>query len=226
MVCPRNKVRSFCRFWKCTQVLLFWTLVDYEGYSVSSKEFLSTVADIMVMLVKFSHSYFSSVVPKMLRFTLAISCLTSSYLPWFMDLTFKILMQYCSLQHQTLLSPPDTSTTGHHFCFGTAASFILKLFLIVFCSSPVVSWTSSDLGGSSSGVISFLPSHTAYEILTARILEWFSILPSSGPLFVTALHHDTPVLAGLSEHGSELHWVTQAHHHKRLQSMMWQNTVW
>ena len=72
-----------------------------------------------------------------------------------MDLTFKILMQYCSLQHQTLLSPPDTSTTGHHFCFGTAASFILKLFLIVFCSSPVVSWTSSDLGGSSSGVISF-----------------------------------------------------------------------
>ena len=56
MLCPRNKVRSFCHFWKCTQVLLFWTLVDYEGYSVSSKGFLSTVADIMVIWVKFSHS--------------------------------------------------------------------------------------------------------------------------------------------------------------------------
>ena len=38
-------------------------------------------------------------------------------------------MQYCSLQHQTLLSPPDTSTTGHCFHFGLASSFLLELFL-------------------------------------------------------------------------------------------------
>ena len=35
--------------------------------------------------------------------TLAISYLTTSNLPWSMDLTFKAPMQYCSLQHQTLL---------------------------------------------------------------------------------------------------------------------------
>ena len=36
-------------------------------------------------------------------FTLAISCLTTSNLPWFMDLTFQVPMQYCSLHHWTLL---------------------------------------------------------------------------------------------------------------------------
>ena len=33
----------------------FWTLVDYNGYSISSKGFLPTVVDIMVK-VKFTHS--------------------------------------------------------------------------------------------------------------------------------------------------------------------------
>ena len=31
-------------------------------------------------------------------FTLAISCLTTSNLPWFMDLTFQVHLQYCCLQ--------------------------------------------------------------------------------------------------------------------------------
>ena len=48
----------------------------------------------------------------MSMFTLAISCLTTSNLPWFMDLTFQVPMQYCSLQHWTLLLSPVTSTTG------------------------------------------------------------------------------------------------------------------
>ena len=56
------------------------------------------------------------------------------------------------LQHQTLLSPPDTSTTGYHFCFGSASSFLLELFL---CFSPVTHWTPTDLGSSSFSVISF-----------------------------------------------------------------------
>ena len=34
-----------------------------------------------------------------------------------MDLTLQVPRQYCSLQNQTLLSPPDTSTTGHHPSF-------------------------------------------------------------------------------------------------------------
>ena len=38
-------------------------------------------------------------------------------------------MQSYSLQHWTLLSPADTSTTEHHFSFGPTTSFFLELFL-------------------------------------------------------------------------------------------------
>ena len=70
----------------------------------------------------------------MWMFPLAMSCLTMSKLSWFMDLTFQVSMQYYSLQHRTLLSPSDTSTTGHGLWYGLASSFLLKLFL---CSSPL-----------------------------------------------------------------------------------------
>ena len=59
-------------------------------------------------------------------FTLAISCLTASNLPWFMDLTFQVPVQYCSLQHWTLLLSPVTSTTGYCFCFGSILYFANK----------------------------------------------------------------------------------------------------
>ena len=84
-------------------------------------------------------------------FTLAISFLTTCSLPWFVDLTFQVPMQYCSLQHQTLLSPPDTSTAGCCFHFDSASSFLLELFL----RSPVAYWAPTDLGSSSFSVISF-----------------------------------------------------------------------
>ena len=51
-------------------------------------------------------------------FTLAVSWLATSNLLWFVDLTFQVPMQCCSLQHQTWLPPPDTSTTEHCFCSG------------------------------------------------------------------------------------------------------------
>ena len=45
--------------WKRTEIILsflrlhpstaFWTFVDYDGYSISSKGFLPTVVDIMVI---------------------------------------------------------------------------------------------------------------------------------------------------------------------------------
>ena len=84
-------------------------------------------------------------------FTVTISCLTTSNLSWFMDLIFQIPMQYCSLQHQTLLPSPVTSTTGCCFCFGSISSFFLELFLY---SSSVTYWAPIDLGSSFS-VISF-----------------------------------------------------------------------
>ena len=88
----------------------------------------------------------------MLMFTLFISCLTTSNLPWFMDLTFQVPMQYCSLLHRILLLSPVTCTTGYCFCFGFISSFFLKLFLRW---SPVAYWAPTDLGSSSFNVLSF-----------------------------------------------------------------------
>ena len=81
-------------------------------------------------------------------FTLAISCLTTSNLPWFMDLTPQVPM-HCSLQHWALLPSPVTSTTGCCFCFGSVSSFVLKL---------VLHW--------SPGVYGYLPTWGAYLSLS------------------------------------------------------------
>ena len=83
-------------------------------------------------------------------FTLAISCLTTSSLPWFMGLTFQVPIQYCSLQHRTLLLSPVASITGCCFCFGSVSSFFLEVFLYW---SPVAYWAPTDLGGSSFSVL-------------------------------------------------------------------------
>ena len=68
-------------------------------------------------------------------------------------------MQYCSLQHWTLLPSPVTSTTGCCFCFGTVSSFFLQLI------SPLIS--SSILGTYQPGDFIFqcpifLPFHTIH----------------------------------------------------------------
>ena len=86
----------------------------------------------------------------MLPFNLTISCLTTSSLPWFMDLTFQVPMQYCSLQNQTLFLSPVTSTTGCCFWYDSISSFFLELFLQ---GSPVAYWAPTNLGSSSFGVL-------------------------------------------------------------------------
>ena len=92
----------------------------------------------------------------MLMFTLAFSFLTTFNLPWFMDLTFQVPMQYCS--------PPAsdfTSITSHiHNCV------LFSLWLHLFILSGVHSFfivsfslhsffSSSILGTSSFSVLSF-----------------------------------------------------------------------
>ena len=88
----------------------------------------------------------------MLTFTLAISHLTASNLPWFMDIIFQVPMQYFSLHHWTLLPLSFISTTECCFGFGFVSSFFLALFLH---SSPVAYWAPTDLGSLSFSVISF-----------------------------------------------------------------------
>ena len=104
--------------------------------------------------------HFSSLIPRMSVFSLAIFCLTTSHLPWFMDLIFQVPMQYCSLQHWTWLSPLETSTSEHLFHFGLAEMGQSPFILSGAVSSCPLLFPGSTLdtfwpGGSSSSVISF-----------------------------------------------------------------------
>ena len=116
-------------------------------------------------------------------FTLAVSCLTTSNLPWFMDLTFQVPMQYCSLSHQTLLPSPVTSTTGYCFYFGSIFSFFLELFLHW---SPVAYWAPAHLGRSSFSVLSFCLfilfmgfSDKNTEVVCHSLLQWTTFFQNS-----------------------------------------------
>ena len=109
-------------------------------------------------------------------FTLAISYLTTSNLPWFMDLTFQVPMQHCSLQHWTLLPSPVTSTTRRCFCFSSVSSFFLELFLHW---SPVAYWAPTDLGSSSFTVLSFC---LFILLMGLSRQEYWSGLPLPSPM--------------------------------------------
>ena len=51
-----NEQSSFCRFWVASKYCILDCFVDHDGYSISSKGFLPTVVDIMVIWIKFAHS--------------------------------------------------------------------------------------------------------------------------------------------------------------------------
>ena len=112
----------------------------------------------------------------MSMFTLAFSCLTTSNLPLFIDLTFQVPWQYYSLQHQTLLPSKLTSTTGCCFCFGSISSSFLELFLYCY---PVAYCIPTDLVSSSFSVIPF-----CLFILFMRFSrqEYWSGLPFPSPV--------------------------------------------
>ena len=155
---PRKWTKIFCCLPNCTQILHFrlfcwlWGLLHFfseiPGHSSGYNVQLNSISPFPSILVHWFLRCSCS--------PLAISCLIMSNLPWFMDLTFQGPTQYCSLQHRILLSPPDTSTTGCRSCFVPTASFFLELLVIALCSSPVVYWTLSDLGGSSPLGVSYL----------------------------------------------------------------------
>ena len=73
----------------------------------------------------------------MFMFTFAISCLTTSNLSWFMDLTFQVPMQYCSYS----MGPCSITSHIHNWVL-----FLLWLHLFILSGviSPLI--TSSILG--------------------------------------------------------------------------------
>ena len=121
----------------------------------------------------------------MSMFTLAISCLTTSNLPWFMELTVQVPKQYCSLQHRTVLPSPVTSTTGCYVCFGSVSSFFLELFLHW---SKVPYWAPTGLESSYFSVLSFAFSYCSWgsqckntEVVCHSFLQWTTFCQNSPP---------------------------------------------
>ena len=127
-------------------------------------------------------------------FTLTISCLTTSNLPCFIDLTFQVPMEYCSLQHRTLLPSFVISTTECCFFFGFIASFFLEFFL--YCSLVVyghlptwgihlsvsylfsLSYCSWDSQGKNTEVVCHSPSPVDYvlsELSTMSHQYWVAL---------------------------------------------------
>ena len=172
------------------------SFVDYEGYSISYEILAHNVNVHSCHLL-----------------------LTTYNLPWFMDLTFQVPMQYWSLQHQALLPSPVTSTNGHCFCFESISSFFLELFLHW---SPVVYWATTDLVSSCFSVLSF-----CLFILFRRFSrqEYWSSLPS--PLLVdhilsefsTMTHPSWVALHGMAHSFIELDKAVV--HVVRLVSFLW-----
>ena len=131
-------------------------------------------------------------------------------------------MQYCSLQHQTLIPSPVTSITGICFCFDSIPSLFLELFL--HCS-PVAYWAPTDLGSSSFSVLSFCFSYSSWnfqgrntEVLCHSILQWTT--------FVRILHHDPSILGGptqmacLKAHSTNMQLRKAFLLHKRVESIL------
>ena len=85
----------------------------------------------------------------MSTFSLAISCLTTSNLPWFMDLGSYAILLFTALDLASITSHIHNWVS---FCFGPVSSFFLELFLHW---SPVAYWVLTNLGSSSFSVISF-----------------------------------------------------------------------
>ena len=111
--------------------------------------------------------------------------------------------KYWTFQHQTLLSPPDTSTQQR-----ALFPLWLRLFIPSAVISPLIS--SSTLGTFQPGEflflsVSLLSFHAVHGVLKARIQKRFAIPFSTGPCFVRTLHRDPSVLGVPMWHGSQFH---------------------
>ena len=125
--------------WKRTEIILsflrllpntaFWTLVDFEGYFLSSKGFfpqsrynghLSQIHPFQSILVHWFVKCQFSVLPSPVL-----------PLPTCLDYGLNIKGSYALLLFTAsdLLLSPVTSTTECCFCFGSISSFFMELFL-------------------------------------------------------------------------------------------------
>ena len=175
------------------------SIVDYDGYSISSKGFLPTVVDILVIWVKFTHPvHFSWQIPKMSMFTRHLLC---DHLQFALIQESNIPGFYAIL----LFTALDFTSIASHIHNWVLFLFWLHLPILSGVISPLI--YSSILGTYQLGQFIFqchifLPFHTVHGVLKARILKGFAIPFCSRPRFVRILHHDPSVLGGPTRHGS------------------------
>jgi len=77
--------------------------------------------------------------------------------------------------------PPDTSTVECRFRFGSASSFFLEVLIIALSSSPIVYWTPSNLGCSSSSIMCFAFAYCSWgfhgkhtPVFCRSLLQWMT----------------------------------------------------
>ena len=141
--------------------------------------------------------HFSSLIPTMLMFILAIYC---DHFQFTLIHGPNILGPYAIL---FFTASDFTFITSHvhnwGLFFALAPSLHSFWSISLLLSSSIILYSSpTDLGSSFFSVLS-LPFH---GVLKARILKWFAIPFSSGPRFVRTLHYDPSVLGGPTWHGS------------------------
>ena len=125
-----------------------------------------------------------------------------------MDLTFQVSKQYCSLQHQTLLSLLEISTTERHFCSDTATSFFLKPFVNCLPLFTGITLDTFWSGGLIFQFHIFLSFYTVHGVPVARILEWFFYSLPQWTYFdriLTMTHPSWVALQGTAHSFIELH---------------------
>ena len=100
-----------------------------------------------------------------------------------MDLIFHVPVQYCSLQHWTLLPSPVTFTIGYCFCLGSISSSCLELFLHW---SPVAYWAPTTWGVHLSVSYLFAFSYSSWgsqgkntEVVCHSFLHWTTFCQKS-----------------------------------------------
>ena len=172
------------------------SFVDYDGYSISSKGFLTTVqwSSELNSPIPF---HLSSLIPRISTFTLAIL---------FGQLQFVLIHgpnipgSYAIL----LFIASDLASITSHIHNWVLFLLWLHPFILSGVISSLIS--SSILGTYWPGEFLFqcptiLSFHTVHGVLKARILKWFAIPFPSGPHSVRPLHHDPSVLGGPTWHG-------------------------
>ena len=196
--------------WKLTEIILLFlrlhpstatqTLLWTMMVTPTSKGFLSTLVDVIVIWVKFTH--FS---PFLIHWFLKYRCLLLpspfDHFPFALVHGPNIPGSYVIL----FLTALDFTSICCHTHNWVLFLLYLHFFILSGVISPVI--PSSILGTYKPGEFIFqcpifLPFHTVHGALKARILKWLVSPFSSGPCFFKTPYHDPSILGDPIGHHS------------------------